>query len=166
MNCYYHETNEYIGDCSKCGKHLCRNCFDLTIGHLCVECVKKDLEFKKSTANKNIIKILIGIALGFVLSYFLFWEKEDKTLFVLFGLSIVPNYLCLGDLANKLFGKRIYTGLGIIIAFIIKCVLAYLLCAFFVGIIISIYYIIRNIYTVVKFQKNFDLIVNSFSSIE
>lgn len=164
MNCFYHEEEEFCGSCNICGRHLCRSCFDLTVGHICIDCVKINLETTKQQSVANIIKIFVGIIVSFIISYFIFWET-DKLLFVVLGLSFIPNYLFLGDLANKIMGPRIYNGLGIIIAFVIKLLLAYFLSAFFVGIIISIYYIIKNIYYVVKWSNNFDNVVNSFYSI-
>ncbi len=36
MMCYYCEGNEMVAPCSQCGKNLCKSCYDLNEGHLCV----------------------------------------------------------------------------------------------------------------------------------
>ena len=79
--CYYHSDDAAVARCARCGKNLCKDCFDsygVSSGQyagkaLCYDCTQ-DLvadNVAQLTKNKNKIKLqfivsLIGIAIGFI----------------------------------------------------------------------------------------------------
>jgi len=82
MACYHHTSKQAVGQCSNCGKGICKNCYDTYRG-VCYDCAEKAadesldeaMEFKSSVvmARKGmitgsivggVIGLVIGIAAG------------------------------------------------------------------------------------------------------
>ncbi|MCR4897665.1 MAG: hypothetical protein K5892_00410 [Acholeplasmatales bacterium] len=150
MSCYYHTDREPIGTCPICNKQLCKDCFELTVGHICFDCSMA----MHSEAKKNLIVTCI-IAILSIIAFFvgvILMNKGDNMLWV-GGLiyliaCIVPAWRFLGWLANKMFGPREYFGYMILIAFIIKLILA-----IFISLVVPFVYIILLIIAIVRYVK-------------
>lgn len=80
--CYHHPDEVATSSCAKCGKYICKDCFDsygVSIGEyagkaLCYDCTKQLVadNVEDLTSNKNKIKVqfivsLVGIVLGFII---------------------------------------------------------------------------------------------------
>ncbi len=79
--CYYHQDELAVAKCARCGKYLCKDCFDsygVSAGDyqgqaLCYDCTRELVadNVAELTKNKNKIKVqfiisLVGIVLGFI----------------------------------------------------------------------------------------------------
>lgn len=82
--CYYHSDEPAVAKCARCGKYICKDCFDnygVSGGEyagqaLCYDCCQQLVaqNVQELTKNKNKIKFqfilsLVGIAIGFILGF-------------------------------------------------------------------------------------------------
>lgn len=82
--CYYHPDEPAVAQCARCGKYICRDCFDnygVSSGEyegeaLCYDCCQQLVaeNVQDLTENKNKIKgqfilSLVGIGIGFILGF-------------------------------------------------------------------------------------------------
>lgn len=82
--CYYHENEEAVAKCARCGKPICQDCYDnygVTSGEyegkaLCYDCCKELVAENVKQLKKNKLKIaftfiftLLGMLIGGILGY-------------------------------------------------------------------------------------------------
>ena len=76
MKCYYHKSKDADGECSSCGRPLCRACADYWGGRLCTDCVKSMAAKRRNTA---LLKILLVLVLTTALFYLLYFTMQGHT---------------------------------------------------------------------------------------
>ena len=107
MNCYFHPEVPAVGKCPKCGKNLCKECFDqmqtICGERMCIDCTKKLLveNYEKEQNELEKLKkstpILFGIwSLGvFITLLFLVFHKTGEQMsgwfFIFFFMMYVPG---------------------------------------------------------------------------
>ena len=101
--CYYHKDEPAVARCARCGKYICKDCFDnygVSSGEyagkaLCYDCCQQIVasNVEDLTANKNKIKFqfilsLVGIVIGFIIGMSAGVESGDV------GSGFVTGLIC------------------------------------------------------------------------
>lgn len=172
--CYYHHDEPAVAKCARCGKYICRDCFDnykVSGGEyagkaLCYDCCQQLVASNVAdlTANKQKIKIqfiisLIGIGVGFIFGLISGFESGfgaallSGILFAAIGgvfLSFAKTYIAVcWELIKSMFSS-IFDGTGIagVIGAIIGAVIR-----IFIEAIKCIYYTISNTIYYITYLK-------------
>jgi hypothetical protein len=72
MKCYNHNKIDAVATCRKCGKHLCKECYDKGQKGICHEClvtmhketVVQNKEYHYSYIKKSLIAVVVGAVIG------------------------------------------------------------------------------------------------------
>ncbi len=108
--CYYHNDEPAVAKCARCGKYICKDCFDnygVSSGDyagqaLCYDCCQQivaanvdDLKKNKSKIMVQFIISLVGIVAGLIIGFMMGIEDEIGTAFVcaLIGAGIGGVFL-------------------------------------------------------------------------
>ncbi len=67
MKCYYHNREDAVGNCSECGKALCRECTGRYSPVLCESCANERIEATKGAMMKNIILSIVLFIVGLIM---------------------------------------------------------------------------------------------------
>ncbi len=101
--CYYHSDEPAVAQCARCGKYICKDCFDnygVTSGDyagqaLCYDCCQQLVEENVSNLKSNKSKIMfqfilsiIGMVIGFIIGLSAGLESGD------FGSGVVTGLIC------------------------------------------------------------------------
>lgn len=150
MSCYYHSDREPVGTCPTCNKQLCKDCFELTVGHVCYDCAKEIHRQAKSSLKLSTIIAIITVTAGIV--GIILMSQGGNMNFIGGGIyilaCIVPAWKFLSKLANKILGPREYFGLMIFFAFFIK-----LLLAIFISLVVPFVYIVLAIMSIINYNR-------------
>jgi len=65
--CYYHLNTAFVGQCTKCGKHLCRECWQQGRNGLCADCTANAINEKQRYAKSDIKVFKICAIVGFIM---------------------------------------------------------------------------------------------------
>jgi len=68
MHCYYHENEEAVATCSRCGKSLCRRCAENFKPITCVDCVREAVEYTKQEMTKSIVLSVLLMIVGIIIT--------------------------------------------------------------------------------------------------
>jgi len=64
MNCFYHNGQPAVAQCTDCGKHLCRACASNFQVPLCKDCAKVRNASQRKKAIEHLFVLVIGLTLG------------------------------------------------------------------------------------------------------
>lgn len=107
MKCAQHTDREAVGQCTECGAGLCEDCYNVTVGHICRDCVARNYQTVKTELIKSLISGAVGMVLflvialvailpalgktaasailifylvvgGFTCGYSLFWDRKNR----------------------------------------------------------------------------------------
>lgn len=111
-SCFYHQGEPSVANCARCGKHLCRDCYEaygVSSGEyanqaLCYDCTQKLVaeNVEELTANKKTIKLhfilsIIGIVIGAIIGLSAGLENKggagSAIVFMLLGAGIGGVFL-------------------------------------------------------------------------
>lgn len=65
MKCYYHNTEDAVGQCLECGRELCSSCMDKYDPPLCMKCVMKFLNKEKMEKVYTLILTMVLMIIGY-----------------------------------------------------------------------------------------------------
>lgn len=163
-NCYYHQNEEAVGQCQICGKYLCRDCFNLTQGHICYDCAQEINNKNKKNLLINAIITLIIVA-AWVVALIMMDNPDLKTYtnIIVLVVGVVPAWRMLSIVTNKMFANTTFVGGAIAAYFIVKAVLS-IVCS----LVMLPYYVIKLIVGFVKYikeSKNYKLVEQNHLSL-
>lgn len=144
MKCYYHNDRDGVGQCNECGKVLCKECMDIYTPPLCTECAGTRNNTNKVNAIGQIILTIIAMAFGAYM-YFVIGGSPLIIYIIMWG-GVPFGWSALNKITPRVF--LILPGIGWIIYFVVK-----LMIAMYIGWILLLIKIIKNIYTLVKIKK-------------
>ena len=144
MKCYYHNDRDGVGQCNECGKVLCKECMDIYTPPLCTECAGTRNNTNKVNAIGQIILTIIAMAFGAYM-YFVIGGSPLIIYIIMWG-GVPFGWSALNKITPRVF--LILPGIGWIIYFVVK-----LMIAMYIGWILLLIKIIKNIYTLVKSKK-------------
>ncbi|RIA78033.1 hypothetical protein EI71_00610 [Anaeroplasma bactoclasticum] len=152
MICYYHSNREAVGTCPGCGKNLCKDCFDLTTGHYCYDCAKNSHDEVKAELKGGVIWCSIVLIATAIFIFFFTGPQMFKEQGIVGGIIYVlacffPAWKICTRLADRILGDRLYAGMMLIAAFVIKVLLALLISA-----IVPIIYLINLFINIHRFR--------------
>ena len=113
--CYYHSASAVVGQCEKCGRFLCRNCFECREGGLCPDCdaaaARKEIKLFRNF-------VIAGLVLSLMTSIPL-WLMPVLAVFTIIGGAYGFGAGAVGSrrIFRKLRGKRDFTPLLIFLVF-------------------------------------------------
>ncbi len=96
MNCYNHQTQPAVAQCTDCGKGLCGTCASLYQMPLCTSCNKSRITSERSGIIKE---MLLTFGVGAVLAYFFFqWTNGGHSYPLLYNIIsfVIPFYVFSG----------------------------------------------------------------------
>ena len=113
--CHYHKDEKAVSKCTRCGKYICRDCFDtyrVTGGAyagkaLCYDCCQKMVEDNVELLKKNRIQIGIQFAImiaGMILGAIVAAEGDNGIGSILLGMAVG----CVLLSAVKLFASSLW----------------------------------------------------------
>ena len=101
LSCFYHKNESSVANCTRCGKHLCQDCYDaygVSAGEyagqaLCYDCTRQIVaeNVEQLTENKKTIKFqfilsLIGIVIGFIAGISFGKQSGDAGVAIVYGI--------------------------------------------------------------------------------
>lgn len=153
--CYYHQGREAVGQCQECGKFLCYDCFNLTVGHLCYDCAQALNRQRKKEMLFNLVTTIVLTAI-WIAAFITMRFNSTVSLILLLIAGIYPARRMLTYISRRFFPSLIVTWFVYGLMFIIKLILAFICSIFMLP-----YYIIKLIISIVKYtkeNKNYKLI--------
>ena len=156
MKCYYHTKEDAVGQCKRCGKHLCKDCFDFFgTEHICYECGQiQNLELRKTiigqiiTGSINLVAFIVGLIM------FANGSNVGLVIFILSGL--LPAWFA----TNKFYGLLYINEYGVA-CFSFLRLLVKLLLAAVISPVVLIVNTIMLIVNIVRFNQNKKIIIQN-----
>lgn len=155
MNCYNHQTQPAVAQCSDCGKGLCGTCASSYQMPLCTSCNKSRITSERSGIIKE---MLLTFGVGAVLAYFFFqWTNGGHSYPLLYNIIsyVIPFYVFSGIIPGWKTLTRITPSvflflpiIGWVLYFIIKFILSVV-----VGLVMLPIRTVRNIARLVALGK-------------
>lgn len=155
MNCYNHQTQPAVAQCSDCGKGLCGTCASLCQMPLCTSCNKSRIASERSGIIKE---MLLTFGVGAVLAYLFFqWTNGGHSYPLLYNIIsfVIPFYVFSGIIPGWKTLTRITPSvflflpiIGWVLYFIVKFALSVV-----VGLVMLPVRTVRNIARLVTLQR-------------
>lgn len=153
MKCYYHNDRDGVGLCKDCGKVLCKECVDKYSPPLCSDCAEERNSTNKLDAITEIILSIIAMIFGGFI-YFIAndnLEIPQMILFIIMWGGLPYGWAALNRITPSFF--LILPVIGWILYFLIKLTIA-----MYIGWIILLIRLGKNIYSIIKVKMMSDYI--------
>lgn len=165
MSCFYHNHKEDTAVCPQCGKKLCNDCASITVEGICYNCaINNNQNVKKAFfTDLAILFVLLAVAITGIVMFTIGGDLESIGFGLILLAGFIPSWKTLTNIANKLFGVRVYSGAFLIFAILFKIILAAILSAF-----MPFWYLIKffiNLFAFLKIKKNIQLIEANYQAV-